>query len=129
MLLWATVGIWIYVLVWFFVNITINIRNDVAVNGFIHPQSYKQSNFLANVLGIKVLLLLAVIVSVAYIVVGFRLMEELGQIFYLALANIDWVYSSAMLITAILASAVLLYVVTVLVRLVSNIGRAIYKGL
>lgn len=127
-LLWALLGLWLYVVFWFLRGIIVNIYNDVIADEYLHPKNYHRAQYWKSVVGLKVFFIASLVVTILYTIFAISLLSELSFIFYQAIENFKWGHSSLVWSLGILAAGLITYVFVTLVHLSVNSVRAIYKN-
>jgi|SRR5581483_11328469 len=126
---WAVLGIFIYILVWSLRNLTVNIRNDIVADEYIHPAEYKRFIYWRSIIGRKVMFVVAVVVWVAYIISGVQLVSSLATTCRQAVASSDWLSILTQLLGCWIVVSVLIYLLILLGRVVMIGWRLIYTDL
>ncbi len=128
MLLWALLGLWVYVIFWFLRSISVNIYNDVVADHYLHPKNYQRSEYWKSVVSLKIFFVALTLTTISYAFLAISLLSNLSSRFYLAMENYSWGHSAMVWSLTILASAGVLYVLVTLLHLCMNSLKAIYKN-
>jgi hypothetical protein len=103
---WVFVGSVVYVLIWFVKNIAINLLNDITADQYIHPKSYQRTKFWSSILA-----------------------RFLANICYEAIVKFHPVHSSLTILESALVITGVIYILVVVVHIVANSWRLLYKDL
>lgn len=128
-LFWLFLGCVVYLFIWLIGNFVTNIRNDIVADEYLHPKSYNRAGYWGSVLAHKVMFICTVIILLAYIFAGSKLIILLGGLCYQALLDFYWLRSSVTLLGALLVSAVVLQIFFFLLGFVRNTWQVIYRDL
>ncbi len=126
---WVAVGCVVYLIIWFLRNIMINILNDIAAGQYVHPKSYKGVNFWGSVLTRKIYLGISIVILIIYTGSFIKLLINLSNFCYGLISDFHPAKSILELLGATAVTAVLIYFLILLVKIVVHSWRSIYHDL
>jgi hypothetical protein len=126
---WVFVGCAVYIILWFFRNITINLLNDITADQYVHPASYKRYKFWSGIIARRIFFWLSAVILVLFTLASARTLLYLSNFSYDAVVNFQSLQSSIDIIGSLIATTAMIYVLVILVHIVINSGRLIYKDL
>lgn len=126
---WAVLGTFIYILVWSLRNLTVNIRNDIVADEYIHPAEYKRFLYWRSIIARKVTFVVATVVWVAFIISSVQLISSLANLCRQAVSNSNWMSSVMQLLGCWIVVSILIYLFMLLSRIVMIGWRLIYTDL
>jgi hypothetical protein len=126
---WVFVGSVVYVLIWFVKNIAINLLNDITADQYIHPKSYQRTKFWSSILARRIFFWVSAVIVVVYISVSMRFIFYLANICYEAIVKFHPVHSSLTILESALVITGVIYILVVVVHIVANSWRLLYKDL
>jgi hypothetical protein len=126
---WIVVGCLVYIFIWFVKNIAINMLNDIAADQYVHPASYKRARFWESVIVRRIFFWTSAVILVFYSVAATRLLVYLANVCYRQILHFQFLQSSLEILESIAAVAGLIYVLILIVHIVMNSWRVMYKDL
>lgn len=79
-LFWMAVGVIVYILYWFLNSMIISFRNNVIVGQYyLHPKNFNKTRYWMSVLSRNLFFTINLLVIVAYLYAGTKLMIALGK--------------------------------------------------
>ena len=128
-LFWGAVGMVMYAVVWFGWNIITNLRNDLAADEFVHPKNYDRSKYWRTVLARKAFFAASAVLLAVYIFALFKFLPVIADASYADVASFSLPSSVMGLTLYFLVIGALIHFFVLLVRIVANSWRSIYKDL
>jgi hypothetical protein len=129
MLFWVFVGCVAYMLIWLGGNVLTNIRNDIVADAYVHPKFYNRSGYWSSILSRKVFFVCLMIIFLIFLYTFGRLAQVMANLTFQSIADFEVVRSLLTIAGSILGLAVLIYCLTLLLRIIRNTWRYIYKDL
>ncbi len=128
LIFWAVMGIITYLLFWLIKNVYINIHNDIVNDAFRHPSGYNRLGYWRGVVGLKGVLVLALIVLGIYIYLLAFILPVISHQFYLALVGTKWLYQVPVLLFTVTVGAAAVYLLSKIILTIVNAWRSIVSG-
>jgi hypothetical protein len=126
---WIFVGCVVYVIIWFVKNIAINLLNDITADQYVHPKTYKRSFFWGSVLMRRIFFWVSATILVFYLVAGTRVLVYLSDMCYKYISNYQVLGSTWQLLQVLAATTGLVYLLVIIMHVVINSWRLMYKDL
>jgi hypothetical protein len=126
---WVFVGCTVYIVLWFFRNIFINLINDITADQYVHPASYKRYKFWSGIFARRIFFWISAAILAAYIFVSAKTLHYLASFSYDAVTDFQKIQSSIDLVGSLIAITSMIYILVLLLHVVINSGRLIYKDL
>lgn len=126
---WVFVGCAVYVVIWFIRNVSINLLNDFVADKYVHPDSYHRAAYWGSILARKVFFWVSAIVLVFYLIAGARLLVYMSDLCYRFVINFHGLHSFWEIVQIIAATTGLIYLLILIIHVVVNSWRLIYKDL
>lgn len=128
-LFWLFVGCIVYMMIWFLGNFFTNIRNDIVADEYVHPQFYNRVGYWGSVFARKIFFISIVMVLIAYIYAGLKLIASLAALSYQSISIFQLPMSMVVLAGSIMGVAIAIQVFQVLFKISKNSWQVIYKDL
>jgi hypothetical protein len=126
---WVCIGSLIYVLIWFIRNVVVNILNDVVADQYIHPPSYSRFNYWGSVIARKVFFAISTLVLLFYFFASWRLVSSFAALARKLVTQPITSHSVAELIGIALVIMAVLHTLILIIHIVTNSWRFIYRDL
>jgi hypothetical protein len=126
---WVFVGCAVYIILWFVRNVAINLINDLTADQYVHPANYKRYKFWSGIIARRIFFWISAAVLVAYIFVSAKTLLYLAHFSYDAVINFQKLQSIIDIAGSLIAVTSMVYITVLLVHVVINSGRLMYKDL
>jgi len=126
---WGAIGMIMYAVVWFAWNIITNLRNDMAADEFVHPKNYDRSKYWKTVLARKGFFAASVLLIAIYLYALAKFLPVIADASYSDIASFSFPSSVIGLVLYFLVIGALIHLFVLLIRVMANAWRSIYKDL
>lgn len=123
-IVWSFVGALSYLGLWLGKNVLNSFENDVIADHYLHPSNYSRLGYWGSSLSIKIFLGSLLLITAGFFFLCITgLLPALAALAGSAVYNFQLLQSSFYITCALLGVAILIYIGTVLIRLVAHLWK------
>jgi hypothetical protein len=126
---WVLVGCLVYMIIWFVRNVAVNLLNDFVADNYMHPKSYKRTNYWSSILARKIFFWTSAVILVFFVLSSIKLLAYLASTLYINIVDFTFPLSIFKLLEILLATTGLIYTLILLSHVVINSWRLISRDL
>ncbi len=123
-IVWSFVGAISYIGLWLAKNVLNSFENDVIADHYLHPSNYSRLGYWGSSFSIKIFLAALILITAGFLFLCITgLLPAFAALAGSAAYNFQALQSSFYIFFSVLGTAILIYINTVLIRLISHLWK------